>query len=232
MDQDLAFELTDVTKAYGDPRGHHPTFVALRRVTLRIPVGGLTTIVGPSGSGKSTLLGLLGLLDRPTEGTLRILGQDTSTVSERRRCALRGQHLGFVFQAFHLMAHRTVLDNVMVGGLYRGLSRPERTSEAMRRLEAVGLRNKSTGRVETLSGGERQRVAIARALVGSPEVLLCDEPTGNLDSRNGEAVADLLVRLAGSGITVVMVTHDPSMAGLGDRTITVRDGEVTDHATS
>lgn len=231
MDEIPAFELTDITKAYGDLNGRRPIFTALRDVTLRIPIGGLTTIVGPSGSGKSTLLGLLGLLDRPTRGTIRVLDRDASGVGERGRCRLRAQHLGFVFQAFHLMHRRSVLDNVMVGGLYRGLRRAERADESLRRLETVGLQHKADVRAETLSGGERQRVAIARALVGSPQVLLCDEPTGNLDSANGKAITDTLLQLAHSGTTVIMVTHDPLIAALGDRTVRVRDGGVTGDGT-
>lgn len=227
MGSSLAFELTDISKAYGDNHGDEPTFYALRDVRLHIPAGGLTTIVGPSGSGKSTLLGLLGLLDRPTHGQLSVAGHDMTDASEKTRCALRARHLGFVFQAFHLMPRRTVTDNVMLGGLYRGLTRRQRQLEAVLRLDEVGIGHKCAERAETLSGGERQRVAIARALVGSPDVLLCDEPTGNLDSKNGRAVADLLVELARSGMTVVMVTHDPRIAELGDRTVSVRDGEVS-----
>lgn len=223
----FAFELSGVAKTYGTPGGATPPFDALKEVELSIPHGSLTTIVGPSGSGKSTLLGLLGLLDRPSSGELIIAGESTADLSERRRCLLRARHLGFVFQAFHLMPERTVVDNVMLGGIYRGLNRRERRDEAERLLVDVGLAGKARQRAATLSGGERQRVAIARALVGRPGILLCDEPTGNLDSRNGERVVNELQRLATTGITVVLVTHDQAVAGLGNHRIRVKDGLVS-----
>lgn len=225
-----AFRLQGVGKTYGSPGSGAPAFEALRDVDLTVPSATLTTIVGPSGSGKSTLLGLLGLLDRPTQGDLRISGQATAELTERARCALRARHLGFVFQAFHLMPDRTVTDNVMLGGIYRGMSRRQRGRDAHRLLTDIGLADKVGQRASTLSGGERQRVAIARALVGNPDILLCDEPTGNLDSRNGDRVVDELRRLARTGITVVIVTHDPTIAALGTHRIEVRDGQVSSGA--
>lgn len=230
-DETFAFELLGVGKTYGTPGGSTPAFDALKGVDLSVPSGSLTTIVGPSGSGKSTLLGLLGLLDRPTAGDLLIAGESTADLSERRRCSLRARHLGFVFQAFHLMPERTVADNVMLGGIYRGLGRRERRDEAERLLAEVGLAGKAKQRAATLSGGERQRVAIARALVGRPGILLCDEPTGNLDSRNGERVVEELKRLSATGITVVIVTHDQAVAKLGDYRIRVKDGLVSSDGT-
>lgn len=226
VDRTAAFELEDVTRVYGNTSSTEPQFLALRQVCLSIPAGAFTTIVGPSGSGKSTLLGLLGLLDRPSEGRVTIAGHETAHLSERDRCRLRAVHLGFVFQSFHLMQDRTVLENVMLGGLYRGLTRRQRQLESSERLADMGLADKLTNRAATLSGGERQRVAIARALVGSPDILLCDEPTGNLDSTNGELVVAALRTLADQGITVVMVTHDPAIAAMGNHRIQVRDGRV------
>ena len=222
-----AFRLAGIGRTYGSTGSATPAFEALRDVDLTIAAGALTTIVGPSGSGKSTLLGLLGLLDRPTRGDLSVSGQPTAGLTERARCALRARHLGFVFQAFHLMEDRTVLDNVMLGGVYRGLSRRQRLEESHRLLDDVGLSHKASRRAATLSGGERQRVAIARALVGRPSILLCDEPTGNLDSSNGARVVDELQRLARTGVTVVVVTHDRTIATLGEHRIEVRDGRVT-----
>jgi putative ABC transport system ATP-binding protein len=221
---DAAFALHGVTRTYGPAS---QAFHALRDVDVTIPYEAMTTVVGPSGSGKSTLLSLLGLLDRPTSGTLTVAGQDTTGASDRERGTLRASHLGFVFQAFHLMPHRTVLDNAMLGGVYRGLTRRQRQTEARERLEHVGLGTKSANLAGTLSGGERQRTAIARALVGSPPVLLCDEPTGNLDSVNGKRVVDILTDLAAAGTTVVLVTHDPTIAALGDCRLHVNDGRVS-----
>lgn len=225
--RELAIELTNVSKSYGNPGDDEPVFHALRDVGLSIPVGTLTTIVGPSGSGKSTLLGLMGLLDEPTSGQLVLAGHSTSIATESELCALRSTYLGFVFQAFYLMPHRTVIDNVMLGGLYRGLSRQERQRQATERLDMVGLGSKVANLAGTLSGGERQRTAIARALVGTPQILLCDEPTGNLDTRNGEAVVGLLTDLSTAGLSVVIVTHDPSIAALGDHQVHVIDGRVS-----
>lgn len=230
MSKPPAFLLADVGKAYGSEG--EPLFDALQGVDLTIPSHTLTTIVGPSGSGKSTLLGLLGLLDRPTSGSLSIAGNATDDLSERARCRLRARHLGFVFQAFHLMADRTVQDNVMLGGMYRGLSRTARIKESERLVANIGLTQKLTQRAATLSGGERQRVAIARALMGAPDILLCDEPTGNLDSHNGRIVVAELERLAGTGVTVVVVTHDPEIATLGTHQIHVQDGRVSGDGTT
>ncbi|MGN6253345.1 MAG: ABC transporter ATP-binding protein [Marmoricola sp.] len=225
VEDHCAYRLDGVSKVYGGDRGG-ARFVALRDVSLRIPEGAYATVVGPSGSGKSTLLGLLGLLDQPSSGTICVAGWSMSEANEKIRCRMRAQHLAFVFQAFHLMQHRTVLDNVMLGGLYRGLDRGERRAQAHARLAQVGLSAKADKRAGTLSGGERQRTAIARALLGSPSVLLCDEPTGNLDSANGRAVVALLGELHASGITIVLVTHDEHIAAQGDHRISVVDGQV------
>ena len=226
MTSPSAFELAGLSKVYGGLRGG-PETLALRDVNLTIPSGLLVTIAGPSGSGKSTLLGLLGLLDQPTSGTIRVAGESATEAHEPARCQLRAMNIGFVFQAFHLMQGRSALENVMLGGLYRGMRRTERADEAIHRLEQVGLGGKARSYARTLSGGERQRVAIARALLGSPKILLCDEPTGNLDSSNGGAVVEILKDLPTSGVCVVVVTHDNDIARLGDQQIRVVDGVVT-----
>jgi ABC-type lipoprotein export system ATPase subunit len=225
-EQPAAFELRDVGKTYESKSG--PGFSALRNVSITIPQGSFTTIVGPSGSGKSTLLGLLGLLDRPTTGEVYLAGHPTVRSREKARCRLRSVHLGFVFQSFHLMTRRSVLENVALGGLYKGLPHSRRLSEARLRLDTVGLSQKESNLAGTLSGGERQRVAIARALVGGPPILLCDEPTGNLDSTNGQAVVHLLRQLADEGTTVVVVTHDLTIAEQGRHRISVLDGLVAE----
>lgn len=227
LEQRPVYRLEGVSKVYGGTAEGDAPFTALDNVTMTIPDGAFTTIVGPSGSGKSTLLSLLGLLDRPSSGAISIDGIGLGEAKERRRCAMRSSHLAFVFQAFHLMQHRTVMDNVMLGGLYRGLNRAERQRQAGLCLEQVGLGSKTTNLASTLSGGERQRTAIARALVGEPRILLCDEPTGNLDTRNGEAIASLLTELSQSGITIIMVTHDPAIAALGNHKVHVIDGKVS-----
>lgn len=221
------YELDGVCKVYGGARPGEPSFTALSDASFTIADAGLVTIVGPSGSGKSTLLGLLGLLDVPSAGQIQIAGLAVDSDNERHRCALRAALIGFVFQSFHLMDRRTVLENVMLGGLYRGLSRSECERQALHQLERVGLEAKSQTKAGTLSGGERQRTAIARSLIGNPEVLLCDEPTGNLDSANGASIVRLLDELNGSGITVVIVTHDQQIAARGTQQILVRDGRVS-----
>jgi putative ABC transport system ATP-binding protein len=221
-----AYELDGVGKVYGAGRGEAP-FAALQDVSVRISAGAFTTVVGPSGSGKSTLLALLGLLDQPSSGCVTIAGRATDRMREKDRCVMRARQLAFVFQAFHLMPHRTVLDNVMLGGLYRGLDRSQRRDQAWAQLARVGLTAKAANRAATLSGGERQRIAIARSLLGSPQILLCDEPTGNLDTTNGTAVVSLLIELSDSGLTVVLVTHDEHIAAMGDHRLSVLDGRVS-----
>lgn len=200
---------------------------ALRAVDLDVLAGELMTISGPSGSGKSTLLNILGLLDRPTSGSFELLGLDMSRSTDQVRSSVRAKALGFVFQAFHLMDRRSVLQNVMIGGLYRGIPRRERADRSRAAIDRVGLTHRLGARASTLSGGERQRVAIARALVGDPSILLCDEPTGNLDSTTSTAIAHLLKGFCPQGIALVIVTHDPAVAALGGRRVAVRDGVVS-----
>jgi len=201
---------------------------ALRPVVLRIAAGEMVAVAGRSGSGKSTLLNVLGLLDRPTQGRYLVRGVDTSLLSESALTALRGREFGFVFQSFHLLADRTAAENAELGLLYRGMSAWQRRAVSCDALERVGLEHRLSAMPGTLSGGEQQRVAIARALAQRPRVLLCDEPTGNLDRKNAELVTDLLRDLAAEGLTVITVTHDIHIAAAMPRRLDIDDGVVTE----
>ncbi|MDR6868018.1 putative ABC transport system ATP-binding protein [Microbacterium resistens] len=216
-------ELHDVTRSYGSP-----PVQALRGVSLRIEEGEFVAIVGPSGSGKSTLLNILGSLDRPTTGRAVIDGQDVAALGDDRLAALRAHRLGFVFQQFHLADGRSARHNVADGLLYQGVPGSVRIARAEEALTAVGLGHRLDNKPHQLSGGERQRVAIARAIVGDPALLLADEPTGNLDSRSGTGIVELLHELNTGGATVIVITHDESLAERLPRRIRVRDGLVVD----
>ncbi|WP_309147278.1 ABC transporter ATP-binding protein [Curtobacterium sp. MCPF17_031] len=218
---DAVLVLTDVTRTHGEVR-------ALRGVSLRIDRGELVAVVGPSGSGKSTMLNVMGTLDRPTSGRVEAAGRDVGAMTDDALSALRAEHIGFVFQHFHLQAGASAAENVADGLLYTGTHRRERMRRAVTALERVGLGHRTDHLPNQLSGGERQRVAIARAIVGEPTVLLADEPTGALDTASGTAVLGVLRELNAAGTTVVVITHDRELAAVLPRQVRMRDGAVED----
>ncbi|MHB1861287.1 MAG: ABC transporter ATP-binding protein [Solirubrobacteraceae bacterium] len=217
-----ALELHEVTKTYGS----EPPVSALRGVSLTIGQGELVAIVGPSGSGKTTLLHIIGTLDRPTSGTVRIDGFDIARLDDRQLAALRARSVGFVFQQFVLAERQTALENVADGLLYAGFDVRERRGLAAIALETVGLAHRDRFRPGKMSGGERQRVAIARALVGRPAIVLADEPTGNLDQATGQSILGLLQQLNAEGVTIVVITHNRDLARRLPRQVHVRDGQI------
>jgi putative ABC transport system ATP-binding protein len=215
-------ELLGITKVYG--RGAYAVH-ALRGIHLHIDKGEFMAVMGPSGSGKSTCMNILGCLDTPSSGTYRFTGIQVEALSRDQRALLRRNYLGFVFQGFNLLNRTSALENVELPLIYRGASARERHRRAREALEAVGLAGWESHTPSELSGGQQQRVAIARAMVINPEVLMADEPTGNLDSSISREIMELLCALNKErGITIVMVTHDPSMAGYAQRTIRFLDG--------
>jgi putative ABC transport system ATP-binding protein len=218
----IALRLRDVTKQY--PGGVY----ALRAVSVDIEAGEQVAVVGPSGSGKTTMLTVLGTLERTTAGYVEVAGRDVRKASDAELAGLRAHEIGFVFQGFHLQDATTAVENVANGMLYTGVPGRERREAAKIALERVGLGHRLTHRPPQLSGGERQRVAIARAIAKRPVIILADEPTGNLDSKSGHEVLELLHELASEGATLVLITHDSGIAGGFPRKIQMRDGEIVE----
>ena len=221
-DSEAAVSLADVRKTYQVGEPVH----ALDGVSLEIPRGSYTAVMGPSGSGKSTLMNLIGCLDTPTEGSVVVDGQDVSTIGERKRTTIRGEEIGFVFQTFNLMPRLTARENVALPLVFQGWDRADRDQRASDLLESVGLGDRLDHRPPELSGGQRQRVAIARALAAEPALLLADEPTGNVDTETGSRVMDILDGLNDEGRTILLVTHERYIAEHADRIVHVRDGRI------
>ncbi|MDP2638493.1 MAG: ABC transporter ATP-binding protein [Candidatus Levybacteria bacterium] len=202
------------------------SFQALKNINLSIKKGEFVAIVGPSGSGKSTLMNILGLLDRPTSGSYELEGEDVSRLSEKELSQARNKKIGFVFQQFNLLNRTSILDNVALPLIYAGASREEREDKARKALDQVGLGSKLQNRPNQLSGGQQQRVAIARALVMDPSIILADEPTGNLDTKTGEQIMEIFRKLNRQGKTIILITHELTIAKQAQKIISVRDGEV------
>lgn len=220
-------ELVGVSRLFGSD----PPVTALRDVNLTVARGESLAIVGPSGSGKSTLLNILGLLDRPSSGRYLLDGIDVDRLSDRHRASLRGRRIGFVFQSFHLLTYRSAVENVMLAEVYLKTDRAGRRARAEEMLERVGMSHRRTFMPSKLSGGERQRVAIARALMADPALLLCDEPTGNLDSVTSAEILSVFDDLVRDGITLVTITHDPDVAVHARRQVRMTDGQLADLGT-
>jgi ABC-type lipoprotein export system ATPase subunit len=223
MAPNVLVKLAGLSKCYGSGPAK---VIALRDADLSIARGEFVAVMGPSGSGKSSLMNLIGLLDRPSGGSLRVMGEEVGAASADRRALLRNRHIGFVFQAYHLMPRRTALGNVELPLLYRGLPRRTRHALAEDALDRVGLTHCAQALPAAMSGGEQQRVAIARALVTDPDIIVADEPTGALDSRTGERVLDLLGEFRAEGRAVVVVTHDVAVAVRGTRLVLISDGRI------
>jgi putative ABC transport system ATP-binding protein len=220
----IVIEVADVTKVH---RGGEVAVEALRGISFVVREGEFLAIMGPSGSGKTTLLAILGCLDRPTTGSYRLDGEEMATLNETHRARVRGQRIGFVFQAYNLLPRSTAHKNVELPLVYAGVPKRVRHGLAIEALAEVGLSERAQHRPSQLSGGEQQRVAIARALFGSPSLLLCDEPTGNLDSVNTESVMSLFGDLARDGLTLVVITHDEGVAAHARRAVRIVDGHLS-----
>lgn len=216
-------KLSKVNKVY---QTGEVAFQALKDVNLEIKKGDFLAVIGASGSGKSTLMNIIGLLDHPTSGSYALNGQDTSQLKENTLAELRNRKIGFVFQSFNLLPRTTSLDNVALPLIYAGVSKQNRLEQAGKALEEVGLADKLNSKPNQLSGGQQQRVAIARALVNNPEIILADEPTGNLDTKSGEEIMKIFDSLHKSGKTIVMITHEEAIAKHAKKRIRLKDGEI------
>ncbi len=214
--------LAGISRSYGVDA----VLPALREVDLEVQAGERVAVVGASGSGKTTLLNIVGCLDKPSRGRYWLDGVDVGELSDRRRAGLRSRDIGFIFQSFHLLAYRTVLENVMLSEVYGRTGRSGRVERAREALASVGLEDRADSLPTRLSGGQRQRVAIARAVMNRPRLLLCDEPTGNLDSHTTTGILELLGTLHQAGLTIMMITHDPSVAAWSDRQVRIVDGQI------
>lgn len=219
----LLVNLSNINKVY---LSEELKFQALKDINLKIEKGGFVAIVGPSGSGKSTLMNILGLLDQPTSGQYELDGQDVSRLSENHLAEIRNSKIGFVFQNFNLLPRTTSLENVALPLIYSKIEGGKRREKAIKALESVGLSEKLKSKPNQLSGGQQQRVAIARALVTNPEIILADEPTGNLDSKTGADIMKLFARLNKEGHTIILITHDVNIAKNAPRVVHIKDGEI------
>jgi putative ABC transport system ATP-binding protein len=221
----IIVEMTKLTKTFGKGSS---TIKALDGVDLKIKTGDFIAIIGPSGSGKSTLMNMIGCLDKPTSGSIRIMGKDLSVLNDKQTTKLRNRTIGFVFQSFFLLPKTTALDNVATPLYYRGTPAKEARKKAMEILGKLDLTDRYSHLPTELSGGQQQRVAIARALVTEPNLILADEPTGALDSKNGQQVLDLLTKLNNEGKTIVLITHDKEIANRAKKIIRIKDGKITE----
>lgn len=219
-------KLVDITKEY---KNEAVTTRVLNGISLSIKKRDFVAVIGPSGSGKSTLMNMIGLLDTPTSGKYFLNGADTSKFSEDKLADLRNKTIGFVFQSFNLLPRATALENVILPSIYKGVSRSERTRKAIELLTRLGLGDRMNNRPNQLSGGQQQRVAIARALMNDPQIILADEPTGNLDTKSGQDVMKILEELNREGKTIVMITHEPEIADHAKKTIRIADGKILRH---
>jgi len=220
---DLLVKLSKVNKVY---ETGEISFKALKNINLVISKKEFVAVIGASGSGKSTLMNIIGLLDKPTSGAYELDGKDTSRLEENSLAGIRNKKIGFVFQSFNLLPRTSALDNVAIPLIYAGVSKNERLERAKSVLDQVGLIEKILSYPNQLSGGQQQRVAIARALVNNPEIILADEPTGNLDSKSGQEIMDIFKRLNNQGKIIIMITHEASIAKFAKRIIRLKDGEI------
>lgn len=225
MAEDYILVCEDICRVYmrGDLESH-----VLKKVNFRMKPGEFTAIMGPSGSGKSTLMNIIGCLDRPTSGRLILDGQDVSKCSENELADLRLTKIGFIFQSFHLLTYQTALENVELPLTYAGIPRAQRKERAVEALTSVGLGDRTQSKPTQLSGGQQQRIAIARAMINRPKLLLADEPTGALDSATGRQVMEIFRKLNSEGVSILMITHDPSIAACADRCVTILDGVLSE----